>query len=99
MLEFLVAENGEPEGDDIRLRMRNPSSFDVEQALRSPDDVWYGTHYLLRGDGINIVAISTTGPFMKAEDPGEFLLYSGGHLTKERAARDEVVSVFLAALV
>jgi hypothetical protein len=98
MLEFLIAENGEPEGDDVRVRVESPSASEVERLLRTSEEVWYGTHYLLRGDGISIMAISTTGPFIKAGEPGEFLLYSDGVLSKERAVRDEVVRAFLAAL-
>lgn len=98
MLEFMIAGSAEPEGDDVRLRVAKPSAADVENLLRSPEDVGYGTHYLLRGSGFSLVAISTTGPVLKADEPGDFLLYSGGLLVNEHAVREEVICTFLEAL-
>ena len=96
MIELMVAED--EEATDARVCLRNPSPADIDSVLRPADEVWYGTHYVLRGDGVDLVAISTRGPILRPDDPGEFLLYSGGSLVKERALRQEVVDAFLAAL-
>jgi hypothetical protein len=97
MIELMVAEDAEADPADVRIRVRDPSLADIESVLRPAEDVWYGTHYVLRGEGIDLVAISTRGPVLRPNDPGEFLLYSGGRLVKERALRQEVLDVFSAA--
>ncbi len=97
-MEFLVAENDTPEDSEVHLRVRNPTPLEIELTMRSSQNIWYGTHYLLRGDEISIVAVCTTGPYLKPDEAGEFLLYSNGRLMKEGAVRNEVIDALVAVL-
>ena len=94
MVELLIAESDEPQPDEIRTRVGVHGRSDIEVALQTADDVWYGTHYILRGDGIDMTAICTTERCLRPGDAGRFLLYRDGKLIDEQATRDDVIRIF-----
>src|SRR5689334_12538160 len=98
MVELLIAEESDPKPGDIRRRVANPTPDDVEATLRSSEDVWYGTYYILRGDGIDLEAVSTVGPVLRPGEPGEFLVYDHGRALGDRTTLEALVEVFRRAL-
>ena len=98
MVELLIAEESNSEPGDIRRRVANPTPDDVEAALRPSEDVWYGTYYILRGDGIDLEAVSTVGPVLRPGEPGEFLVYDHGKSLGDGTTLDALVEVFRRAL-
>jgi hypothetical protein len=98
MVELLIADESDPQPGDIRRRVANPTPDDVEAALRPSDDVWYGTYYILRGDGIDLEAVSTVGPVLRPGEPGEFLIYDHGKAVGDRTTLGALVELFRHAL-
>jgi hypothetical protein len=99
MVELLIADESDPEPGEIRRRVANPTPDDIGAVLRPDQDVWYGTYYLLRGDGIDLEAISTVGPLFRPGEPGEFLVYDHGKSLGDRSTLDAVVEIFRRALL
>jgi hypothetical protein len=98
MIELIVTDSDEPQPEEIQARVTVCGQIDVESVLRTRNDICYGTHYLLRGDGVDMTAICTTEGYLRPGEAGRFLLYRGGKLIDEHATRDDVIRIFGSAL-
>ena len=98
MVELIITDSEEPQPDEVQARVTVCGHIDVESALRTRDDIIYGTHYLLRGEGVDMTAICTTEGCLRPGETGRFLLYRNGKLIDEQATRDDVIRIFVSAL-
>lgn len=98
MVELVVAERTDPAPEEIRGRIRVSAPADIEGELCGPGEIWYGTHYLLRGNGIEMTAVCVSERYIRPDEKGRFLLYRDGQLIAEHATRSDVARAMIEAL-
>jgi hypothetical protein len=98
MVELIVADSTDPSPAEIRGRFTVSAPADIERELRRPSEICYGTHYLLRGHGIDIAAVCVSERYLGPEEEGCFLLYRNGQLINGHATRNDVIENLIGAL-
>jgi hypothetical protein len=101
-VEFVVADGDEVDPDCVvAARFANPSPDQIRAALLTTLPIEYGAHFILNASGAGkLVAICTSGPFARPDEPGEFLLLVDDELVREGLTRPHsVLDAFLNALV
>ena len=97
-MEFIVAD-GDEDDPVVSARMVQPSAADIRAALFSSSPINYGAHFILNGSAAGkLVAICTSGPFARPDEPGDFILTIDDEFVRECLSRHAVLEAFLHAL-
>jgi hypothetical protein len=99
-VRFVIADAEEDNSDRVvTVDLADPKQADLRSAFLSAAEIDYGAHFILVGAPAGrMVAICTSGPFARANEPGEFLLIIDGEIISKGLSRQEVLTAFLSAL-